>query len=123
MYPFCIYDWHWINLLLRQPNAYYRLKQTDYDGAFEYHDIISIDCNNDFPFRIYPNPTSDGVFIQNFRPTQSHLEVEVYNVLGEIIDRREISESVWIKLPNTQGIYFLKVIDGDKIYTEKIVKN
>ena len=103
--------------------AYYRLKQTDFDGAFEYHDVISIDCHDDYPFLIYPNPTNDGVFIQNFNPEKSKLEIEVYNVLGKIIDKREISESAWLKLPDTQGIYFIKVRDGEKLFVEKIVKN
>lgn len=115
-------NYSWTDDSRQQGVAYYRLKQTDFDGAFEYHDVVSVDCSTDYPFRIYPNPTSDGVFIENFNPSKSKLKIEVVNVLGATIDRREISESAWIKLPATNGIYFIKVVDGENLFVEKIVK-
>lgn len=103
--------------------AYYRLKQTDFDGAFEYHDVISINCREEFPFLIYPNPTRDRVFIQHYNSSDSGLEIDVFNVLGEIVYRKEILDSGWINLPDAQGIYFIRVKNEDKFYIEKVVKN
>lgn len=102
--------------------AYYRLKQTDFDGKFEYHDVISKDCGNDFPFRIYPNPTKDGVFIQNYTSSKDGLNIEIYNALGQRIDALRLTQSEWINLPEAQGIYFIRVRDGAKVYSEKVVK-
>ena len=116
-------NYSWIDKAQPQGTTYYRLKQTDYDGAYEYHDVVSINCREEFPFLIYPNPTKDRVFIQHNSASDSGLEIEVYNVLGEIVYRKEILDSGWINLPDAQGIYFIRVKDDDKFYVEKVVKN
>lgn len=40
--------------------AYYRLKQTDFDGHFSYSKIVAVAVASSFS--VYPNPTANGVF-------------------------------------------------------------
>lgn len=48
-------------------NYYYRLKQVDFDGKFEYSKVISqkSNCLSEASFSIYPNPTVGKLFIDN----------------------------------------------------------
>jgi large repetitive protein len=70
---------------------YYRLKQVDYDGQFEYSNIIVIDNNrNEITenqlLLLYPNPTSQNhinldVIISN----PGVQRIEVYDMLGKLV--------------------------------------
>ena len=44
--------------------SYYRLKQTDFNGAFTYSDLQMVDFNSNqaFSFEIYPNPADGSIF-------------------------------------------------------------
>jgi len=46
-------------------NYYYRLKQVDFDGGFEYSDIIvvTVERNESIAFNIYPNPAVNFVTV------------------------------------------------------------
>ncbi len=44
--------------------SYYRLKQTDFNGEFEYSQLVSI-RNTDLQINIYPNPIKDWIYIEN----------------------------------------------------------
>lgn len=44
-------------------NQYFRLKQVDYDGQFEYHKTIFVRANGEQMIEIYPNPTSESISI------------------------------------------------------------
>jgi hypothetical protein len=50
--------------------AYYRLKTIDYDGSFDYSNVIMVDgSNGEKNFIVYPNPTDNSIgfnFITNF---------------------------------------------------------
>lgn len=63
--------------------SYYRLKQTDFDGAFEYAPIVSVslDHQSNRGWTIYPNPSRDILHIKGFSP---HLHpVKFYNNMGQ----------------------------------------
>lgn len=64
--------------------SYYRLKQTDFNGDFEYSTIkkMKIDTKNQ-EIQIYPNPTENIITIEGII---SELEdINIYNVLGQNI--------------------------------------
>lgn len=42
---------------------YYRLKQTDFDGAFEYSDKVVVENVSDFSYQIYPIPADETLFV------------------------------------------------------------
>lgn len=100
--------------------VYYRLKQTDFDGTVNYHKTIAINCK-DNKIRIYPNPTSDYIYIDPI--SSKNVSIELYNYLGKLVSIYDSSESNKLKLPETKGLYFLKVITGRYTYTERVIKH
>jgi hypothetical protein len=71
---------------------------------------------------IYPNPFTSQ-FTINYRPT-SNTYVEVFNLLGNIVLTQSITQQLsWIDLSNKpNGVYFVKVTDGNKVITKKVIK-
>ncbi|MCB0409453.1 MAG: fibronectin type III domain-containing protein [Flavobacteriales bacterium] len=108
--------------------SYYRLKQTDYDGKFEYFPMKVADCQNDNAFEIFPNPFTnyinilndvdelfhDNFIVQDYLGRNIHLEVQSYD--------SGVRLSFENNLPN--GIYFLTIVKNEKIiHTQKIIKH
>ncbi len=67
---------------------YYRLKQIDMDGTFEYSNELQIDINtlNNYQlFQNYPNPFNPGTKISWQSPVNSWQTLKVFDVLGKEI--------------------------------------
>jgi len=78
-----------------------------------------VDDQNQLDILIYPNPTSDIVYIDG---NYTQLKVIIYNVLGKEILNKSITNSIDIShLDN--GVYILQLSDGVKLSTRKIIKN
>jgi len=78
-----------------------------------------LDNQNQLDISIYPNPTSDMVYIDG---NYSQLKVVVYDILGKEILNKSITNSIDIShLDN--GVYILQLSDGVKLTTQRIIKN
>lgn len=96
---------------------YYRLKQVDFDGSFDYSpvEVVTFDGSSDH-LKVYPNPVSPGseLNIQG----QKIRTVKIYNMLGQLVvdkvyDRPQTS--VTISSANlAQGIYTTRVNGVDE---------
>lgn len=118
---------------------YYRLKNTDFNGAYSYSDTIKILYNSSVTTvkelkvnlfsKIYPNPTTDEITIQiETGARMQEPRIEVYDAVGKKV--KEVSEikenEVKISLVNVnKGIYFVKLKDkkGKEYSAEKIILN
>jgi surface protein len=79
----------------------------------------SVDEQNQLNITIYPNPTSDIVYIEG---NYSQLKTVVYDILGKQVMNKSITNSIDIShLDN--GVYILQLSDGVKLSTRKIIKN
>ncbi len=91
--------------------SYYRLKQTDFDGAFEYSEIIAItNCLEEIAeLAVYPNP-ANGTLNLHFTGLESQiLQTSVYNLLGELVYDSEFYTPK-IGLGNkVAGVYFINL--------------
>ncbi len=104
---------------------YYRLKQVDFDGKYEYSKIISIEdhstLNDDL--LVYPNP-STGKFTIIGSDIQ---EVEVLTVTGEIIKRSKFQDKNTVNNIDlsaySKGVYILKITSAEpgQSITNKII--
>ena len=90
---------------------YYRLKQVDFDGKFEYSEVVNINIQifeqlNTQTIKIYPNPTTDYIIIEINEPTQ----VQLINTNGQVLINQFLQQTEQLSighLPN--GMYWLKV--------------
>jgi hypothetical protein len=58
---------------------YFRLKQVDINGDYSYSDIITTDCNGENTFKLYPNPSSDGIFYFLNIQTINENEISIFD--------------------------------------------
>lgn len=72
--------------------SYYRLKQVDLNGEFEYSDIRLIErkFNQKTDITIYPNPFEDELFITGFE--NESIDIHLYTLSGIEITERAILE-------------------------------
>lgn len=97
-------------------------------GAIFKYGISTIIVENDEAktFNLYPNPNNGkfNITIDNSENIR-YLEATIYNMLGEQIysnskfNKQSINEVDLSASP--KGIYFVKIYDGKRIYTEKII--
>jgi hypothetical protein len=74
------------------------------------------EINNKTDITIYPNPSTGNFNIQ------AQGKLEIYNTLGEKIHQQILTSAhQQIQLNASPGIYFVRVSDGEKSYTQKLV--
>ncbi len=84
--------------------VYYRLKQIDIDGNFQYSDIAQVKLSFD-KFKIFPNPASDYIFIEQNKEMQP---VSICDMKGETYILPNISGNKYDISHLKKGIYFIK---------------
>ena len=84
---------------------YYRLKQIDNDGTFEYSDVVTVTVGVPVLFALsqnYPNPFNPETRIDYTLPEQQNVSLRVYNILGEMV--QELLNE--IKPPGSYSVTF-----------------
>jgi hypothetical protein len=112
----------------------YRLKQIDYDGSFEYSDVVDVELNltpKEYTLdQNYPNPFNPSTTIKYSLPFKSNVKIMIYNMLGEkvneLINREEEAGYYEVNLNAgglASGVYFYSMeavgIDGTKFASVK----
>ncbi|MCE7065212.1 BspA family leucine-rich repeat surface protein [Dyadobacter sp. CY326] len=88
------------------PTAYYRLKQLDFNGQFEYSRIISVKKSGE-KIVIYPNPTSSVFHLKGLTEKQ---KLVIRNVHGEVVLSQLWSPDNSVKVGHlANGLYFLSI--------------
>jgi hypothetical protein len=77
---------------------------------------------SDGSFRVYPNPTSGNVHLEVPGPaSQNPMPVCIYNMQGQLLVNQNLEGGAQdLKLTLPAGIYLLKIIAEDNIYSELI---
>ena len=102
---------------------YYRLKQLDYDGTFEYSNEIQVEVATLFDFALeqnYPNPFNPNTNIRFSVPQNSLVNIKVYNIVGqeveELINENKSAGKYDITFNSkglASGIYLVKMQAGE----------
>jgi hypothetical protein len=112
--------------------GYYRLKQVDFDGQFEYFGPIHTDCiesKSDFYSELFPNPTTGEIFIGIRNNQQEVVEILITDNSGRVLNRKNIDiingytmNTFDLSLYNT-GIYQIHIYTKNRSYIHKVFKN
>lgn len=110
--------------------TFYRLKQLDFDGTFEYSSSVEVDGVTPTEFSLkqnYPNPFNPSTSIRFTIPTESNVKISVYNLIGqkvaEVVNSKFSAgnHSVDFNSSNlSSGIYLYKIEAGSFTSVKKM---
>ena len=102
-----------------QGKYFYRLKQIDHDGTFEYSNEIEVEIGNPINFALeqnYPNPFNPTTTIKFAIPVSGNIILSIFNSIGEKVEtlHNGFLESGYHKLDwnassYSSGIYFYRL--------------
>lgn len=109
--------------------SYYRLKQTDFDGKYQYSGLVSVKYQQSRGILIYPNPVyGDILFIETSEPDNSQINISFYSPLGELINSATISipkgdlfTKIMLQQNLSPGIYYIIAKSRNDLFHEKLV--
>lgn len=106
---------------------YYRIKQTDYDGNFEYFNIIAVNYifSENFEVKIFPNPAQNHIFV-NAQGFNGSVKVQINDMAGnKVLDILQSgNENIKIDISNLlSGVYLINVMIGNSLQQFKLIKN
>jgi len=121
-------DYSWIDKNPIAPQSYYRLKQIDNNGKFEYSSFLSVktlQTRSKLDLMAFPNPTSDFLSYDFPNLLFEEHEVSVWTLEGKLILRKQVQDQ-GVKVVNLQsletGSYLLNVKMANANYSKIIVK-
>ncbi len=110
---------------------YYRLKQIDFDGKFEYSPIVSVNLTNlqDLSnLRLFPNPaTNNTVTLSIETDFTGEASFVLYDLLGQQMNRQSLNlesgsfnQSIDLSgIPS--GVYMVEITAGNESWQERLV--
>ncbi|WP_210488360.1 YDG domain-containing protein [Rufibacter aurantiacus] len=109
---------------------YYRLKQVDFDGKFEYSKVIAVKADAksgvQASLEVYPNPTVGKVYVTSSQVSGA-ATVTVFHSNGRVVLQQnvqvEVGQPLTLDLSNySPGVYFLQVQTANGKMTSRVVK-
>ena len=113
---------------------YYRLKQVDYDGKFEYSDIISVDFRgeDDQVVSVFPNPFTESITLKipsserNNSYNNRH-SIKIYDSNNRLIQSNKFpndQDTIQLDLSDlSEGIYFVSIdLGNDNYHIVRVLK-
>ena len=98
--------------------AYYRLKQTDYDGKYEYFGPIAAHYDlglDGLEFKVIKNFSNWIIAV----PSDGLYQVQVYTLNGRLLTSEKVENTLTIPAP--QGAVVIRVTDGFERSTSRVV--
>ena len=123
-------DYSFTNKFAKDGVSYYRLKQIDADGKYEYSNVIEL--NNKFPSnpslsQNYPNPFNPATVINYSLPAAGHVSLKVYDVLGRkvstLVNENQNSGKHVVNFNGSglaSGIYFYVLRTNNLVLSKKM---
>ena len=114
---------------------FYRLKQIDLGGNFEYSQIVEINWSPITAYKLeqnYPNPFNPGTTISWQSPVNAHQSLKVYDIIGNeivtLVDEYKLAGSYKVELQSSvfshqlaSGIYYYQLRIGEYFQTRKMI--
>ena len=111
--------------------SFYRLKQIDFDGQYEYSDEVEVYLNAPADYVLkqnFPNPFNPATTITYSLPKAVFVTLKIFDGLGRevttLVSENKLPGKYEVKFDGTKlssGIYFYKLTAGNFIDTKKFV--
>jgi len=109
--------------------SYYRLRQTDFDGKTTVSGVQVVNIlRKDDELTISPNPVQNHLIV-HYQTTNQVLECSLSSMDGKVMvnakgNLSEINSKLNAIIATiNSGVYLLRLVDADKVYNQKFVKN
>ena len=98
--------------LLANPSYSFEAKSTDYESRFKL--VFATGNSNDDNFAFYSN----GSFVIN---NEGNATLQVIDVNGRILKSESINGCANVNVNAAQGIYMLRLVNGNDVKVQKVV--
>lgn len=109
----------------------YRLKQIDFDGSFEYSDVVEIEVGTPNQYSLeqnYPNPFNPTTRISYSIKEKGLVTLRVFDILGNevrtLVNEEQDAGNYKVEFSATSfasGIYFYSLQSGEFLSTKKMI--
>lgn len=119
---------HYVENLGEDKNRYYRLKQVDFNGSFDYSNVIYITRSDegDNQFVIFPNPAENQIRFQFNGLNEAIYKADLIAINGSVIRSLNFSDENMVSIDIsdlTEGVYTIMITDNYGFKSvKKIVK-
>ncbi len=116
--------------------SYYRLKQVDFDGAFEFSPVISVKNdgnyanNQSLKAMVVPNPSSQSelTFVLKSQYAGTPIQYRIVDIQGNVAGSQVVAtesneETVSVKIDRelSPGLYFIFITQGNQTISKKVI--
>lgn len=105
--------------------SYYRLKQTDINGAYTFSQTVAVEINLVNEIKVYPTATTGNVFIDAGKGLNNAV-IKITNLSGVLLKQIQgnasDNNSVITIDDLASGIYFITIEIDNKLHTFRVVK-
>ncbi|WP_235297182.1 zinc-dependent metalloprotease [Portibacter marinus] len=124
-------DYEFIDRNPHEGLNYFRLSQTDFDGIHVTLSVRALELPNSRAVEIYPNPLTNTniLYLNYFTRSKTHIRVMIKNIEGKVFFDQYYSMSKGENTLKTRlnvlkpGMYIVQIVDGQTIYTKKLIKD
>ena len=128
-------DTSYIDIDAGQNEFYYKISSSDFSGNQSlysdevYVNLLKLDEPLEFSLKeCYPNPFNPRTTISYDVSTLSNVNINIYNMNGQLVEvlsnklhQPGAYNVIWNAEGYTSGVYFVKLIAGDFVDTQKIM--
>ncbi len=104
---------------------FYRLKQVDFDGDYEYSRIISVNLRKSSSWNLFPTQSNDMITL-DWSDAYKAESISIFNLNGKMVYSDKIDseqQSEYISIANfPSGGYFLKMQSGRSVSSKRFFK-
>lgn len=112
---------------------YYRLKQVDFDGAFQYSSVVFMAAEDAKPIEwsVYPIPMQERLTVEVLGDplNQPYVEIQVHNIFGQVVysgagSPKQLMPGLNDRVKTlTNGVYILSIFESGKKTVFRLIKN
>ena len=94
-------------------NNYYRLKQIDNDGTFQYSKVIAVSVRKETAqVTLFPNPAKDVLNVKSNTP----VAIAIYNMSGALVAAQDATTDASVNISALpEGFYVYRLTNGNEI--------